>query len=122
MSPSEHERSCDPAGPLIEQPEPVWLAMVHVMPVSDGNVSLRVTPVAVVGPLLPTVMWKPTLVPGLTGVASAVLVVAMLGWVSGGMVSDTQRSPASPGGLFWPPSRVMTWNREVWAGTNGRLC
>src|SRR6059036_498940 len=79
MSPREHETSCDPAGPLIEQPEPVWLAMVHVIPVREGSGSLTVTAVAVPGPLLDTVMVKPTGLPAVTGVASAVLVIARPG-------------------------------------------
>src|SRR5437667_186556 len=79
MSPREHERVCEPAGPLIEQPEPVWLAMVHVIPVREGSGSFTVTAVAVPGPPLPTSIVKPTLVPELTGVASAVLVMARPG-------------------------------------------
>src|SRR5947208_3662029 len=79
MSPSEHERVCEPAGPLREHAEPLWDAMVHVMPARDGNGSFTVTAVAVPGPELPTSIVKPTLVPELTGVASAVLVMARPG-------------------------------------------
>src|SRR5439155_419911 len=79
MSPMEHERVCEPAGPLMEHAEPLWDWMVQVMPASDGSGSLTVTPVAVPGPPLPTVTVKPTGVPELTGVASAVLVMARLG-------------------------------------------
>src|SRR5439155_573561 len=77
MSPNVQLRSCDPWAPLIEQAEPVWDWMVHVTPVSDGSVSLRVTPVAVPGPLLDTVIVNPMFFPEFTGVASAVLVMAM---------------------------------------------
>src|SRR5438477_642210 len=79
MSPSEHERVCDPAGPVIEQAEPLWDAMVHVIPVREGSGSFTVTAVAVPGPPLPTVTVKPTEVPAVTGVASAVLVIARPG-------------------------------------------
>src|SRR5438067_1249132 len=79
MSPSEHERVCDPAGPVMEQAEPLWDAMVHVIPVREGSGSFIVTAVAVPGPPWPTVTVKPTLVPAVTGVASAVLVMARLG-------------------------------------------
>src|SRR5438445_441560 len=79
MSPNVQLRSCDPWAPLIEQAEPVWDWMVHVTAVSDGSVSLRVTLVAVPVPVLDTVIVNPMLVPELTGVASAVLVMARFG-------------------------------------------
>src|SRR5437867_2686946 len=79
MSPSEHERVCEPAGPLREQAEAVWDAMVQVTPAREGSGSLTVTAVAVPGPLLDTVMVKPTGLPAVTGVASAVLVIARPG-------------------------------------------
>src|SRR5438552_19141658 len=82
MSPKVQLRSCDPWAPLIEQAEPVWDWMVHVTPVSDGSVSLRVTPVAVPGPLLDTVIVNPTGVQASTGVASAVLVMARPGGIT----------------------------------------
>src|SRR5438477_136566 len=90
MSPSEHERVCDPAGPVIEQAEPLWDAMVHVIPVREGSGSLTVTAVAVPGPPLPTVTVKPTLVPAVTGVSSAVLVMARLGAGGGGTQFSVQ--------------------------------
>src|SRR5437762_2606772 len=79
MSPKVQLRSCDPWAPLIEQAEPVWDWMVHVTPVSDGSVSLRVTPVSVPGPVLDTVIVNPTGLPASTGVASAVFVMARPG-------------------------------------------
>src|SRR5438093_79455 len=108
MLPSEHDRVCEPAGPLIEHAEPLWDWMVHVMPASDGSGSFTVTAVAVPGPPLPTSMVKPMEVPALTGVASAVLVIVRSG---DGMVRVVQFSPASPPVLFWSPSWVMTWKR-----------
>src|SRR5437764_710991 len=79
MSPSEHDSTCEPAAPASEHPVPLWDWMVQVTPESEGRVSVTVTSVAVPGPELPTSMVKPTEVPALTGVASAVLVMARLG-------------------------------------------
>src|SRR5438309_9963689 len=79
MSPIAHARACDATVPLIEQAEAVWDSMVQVTPVRAGSGSLTVTAVAAPGPPLDTVMVKPTEVPALTGVASAVLVMARLG-------------------------------------------
>src|SRR5438067_1831804 len=90
MSPIVHERVCAPAAPLIEQAEAVWDAMVHVTPVREGSGSFIVTAVAVPGPPLPTVTVKPTLVPAVTGVASAVLVIARLGSGGGGTQFSVQ--------------------------------
>src|SRR5438477_10181306 len=96
MSPSEHERVCDPAGPVIEQAEPLWDAMVHVIPVREGSGSFTVTAVAVPGPPLDTVMVKPTEVPAVTGVASAVLVIARLGAGGGGAQFAVQGGVLTP--------------------------
>src|SRR5438309_2176082 len=93
MSPNVQLRSCDPWAPLIEQAEPVWDWMVHVTPVSDGSVSLRVTPVALPGPLLDTVIVNPTGLPASTGVASAVFVMARSGGFTT-MVAKSQTVPA----------------------------
>src|SRR5437764_4312521 len=109
MSPSAQDRLCDPAGPVIEQCDAGSEAIVQVIPVRDGRVSVIVTAVAVVaapGPLLATVIWNPTVVPESTGVASAVFVIVRLG---DGIVRVVQFSPASPPVLFWSPSCVMTW-------------
>src|SRR5437867_830974 len=93
MSPSEHERVCEPAGPLREQAEAVWDAMVQVTPARAGSGSLTVTAVAVPGPPLDTVMVKPTGLPAVTGVASAVLVIARLGSGGGGTQFSVQGGP-----------------------------
>src|SRR5438105_4887883 len=79
MSPIVHDSVCEPAEPAMEHAEAVWDAMVHVTPVRAGSGSATVTPVAVPGPPLDTVMVKPTNVPAVTGVASAVLVMARPG-------------------------------------------
>src|SRR5439155_21525631 len=79
MSPSEQDSTCEPTAPASEHPVPVWDWMVQVTPGSEGRVSVSVTSVAVPGPELPTSMVKPTEVPALTGVASAVLVMARPG-------------------------------------------
>src|SRR5438132_674618 len=120
MSPMVQASNWSPTDPVIEQADPVWDWMLQSTPGSAGKGSLTVTLVAVPVPVLDTVIVNPTLAPGLTGVASAVLVIARLGWEGGGMVSNAQRSPASPPGLFWSPSWVMTWNRYVWPGTSGK--
>src|SRR5439155_1561325 len=92
MSPIAHARACDATVPVIEQAEAVWDSMVQVTPVSAGSGSFTVTPVAIPGPPLATVMVKATEVPALTGVASEVLVMARLGGgkqfsVQGGVVT-----------------------------------
>src|SRR5438477_442598 len=93
MSPSEHERVCDPAGPVMEQAEPLWDAMVHVIPVREGSGSFTVTAVAVPGPPLPTVTVKPTVVPAVTGVASAVLVIARRGPLTTMVAKECTKPP-----------------------------
>jgi hypothetical protein len=67
--------------PVIEQlPAPAYAGlMVQLTPEPAGSGSLSVTAVAVPGPLLLTVTVKPMVVPVLTGVASAVLVMARPG-------------------------------------------
>src|SRR5438094_7143170 len=90
MSPIVHERVCAPAAALIEQAAAVWDAMVQVTPARAGRGSLTVTAVAVPGPPLDTVMVKPTEVPAVTGVASAVLVIARLGAGGGGTQFSVQ--------------------------------
>src|SRR5438552_18381457 len=79
MSPIVQDRVWAPTDPVIEQAEAVWVSMVQSTPVRAGSGSLRVTPVAVPGPLSPTSTVKPTEVPAVTGVASAVLVIARPG-------------------------------------------
>src|SRR5438552_1967404 len=79
MSPMLQARTWVPTGPVIEQAEAVWVSMVQSTPVRAGSGSLTVTAVAVPGPPLPTSTVKPTEVPAVTGVASAVLVIARLG-------------------------------------------
>src|SRR5438477_8240 len=79
MSPNVQLRSCGPWAPLIEQADPVWDWMLQSTPGSAGKGSLTVTLVAVPVPVLDTVIVNPMLVPELTGVASAVLVMARFG-------------------------------------------
>src|SRR5205809_237555 len=79
MSPMVQDSVWEPTAPVIEHAEAVWDSMVQVTPVSAGSGSSRVTAVAVPGPPLDTVMAKPTEVPAVTGVASAVLVMVRLG-------------------------------------------
>src|SRR5207249_11880965 len=68
-----------PAEPLMKQCEPGSEPLVQSKPGSAGKGSTTVTPVAVPGPVLATVIVNPMLVPELTGVASAVLVMTRLG-------------------------------------------
>src|SRR5437879_2962663 len=79
MSPSEHDRTCTPISPVIEQAEAVWDSMVQSTPVSAGSASFTVTPVAIPGPPLDTVIVNPTASPAVTDVASAVLLMVRLG-------------------------------------------
>src|SRR5437899_2371868 len=79
MSPMLQARTWEPTDPVIEQAEAVWVSMLQSTPVRAGSGSLTVTAAAVPGPPLATVTVKPTEVPALTGVASAVLVMARLG-------------------------------------------
>src|SRR5437870_1749771 len=78
MAPIAQDSTCG-ALPAIKHAVPSWESMVQLMPASDGKGSLTATPVAVPGPPLPTMIEKPTSVPPLTGVASAVLVIARAG-------------------------------------------
>src|SRR5438094_170937 len=93
MSPIVQASVWAPTDPVIEQAEAVWDAIVQVMPDSDGRGSLTVTAVAVPGPPLDTVMVKPTGLPAVTGVASAVLVIARLGSGGGGTQFSVQGGP-----------------------------
>src|SRR5947207_1787224 len=93
MSPTVHERGWFPTAPVIEQAEAGWDSMVQVTPGSEGRGSVTVTPVAVPGPELPTSIVNPTGVPALTGVASAVLVMARPGpWTT--IVAESWTVPA----------------------------
>src|SRR5438552_765257 len=84
MSPIAQDRTCDPTAPMIEHAEAVWASRAHVTPVNAGSGSSTATAVAVPGPPLDTVIVKPTGEPAVTGVASAVLVMARLGSSGGG--------------------------------------
>src|SRR5947208_1602467 len=79
MSPIVQDRTCTPTAPVSEHAVAVWDAMVQSTPVSAGSGSLRVTPVAMPGPPLDTVIVNPTASPAVTDEASAVLLIARLG-------------------------------------------
>src|SRR5437870_3137632 len=83
MAPIAQDSTCGTL-PMIEHAVPSWESMVQLTPASDGSVSVTATPSAVPGPLLPTSIVNPTAVPASTGVASAVLVMARLGWSGDG--------------------------------------
>src|SRR5438552_4076872 len=93
MSPMVQDSVWAPTAPVIEHADAVWDSMVQVTPASAGSGSLRVTPVAVPGPPLDTVTVKPTEVPAVTGVASAVLVMARPGALTT-MVAKSWTDPA----------------------------
>src|SRR5438093_196312 len=79
MSRMLQDRSCAQTDPVIEQAEAVWDALVQVSPARDGSGSVTVHAEAVPGPQLDTVVVKPIGLPAVTGVASAVLVIARRG-------------------------------------------
>src|SRR5438552_496464 len=79
MSPIVQDRVWAPTDPVIEQAKAVWDSMVQVTPARAGSGSLTATAVAVPGPPLDTVTVKPTGLPAVTEVSSAVLVMARLG-------------------------------------------
>src|SRR5437870_13628815 len=107
MSPIAQDSVWAPTAPVIEHADAVWDSMVQVTPASAGSGSLRVTPVAVPGPELPTLTVKPTEVPAVTGVASAVLVMARLGSGGGGkQVSGEAGGVTSIVGESWAEPAV----------------
>src|SRR5438105_1213479 len=100
MSPIVQDRVWAPTDPVIEQAKAVWDSMVQVTPARAGSGSLTATAVAVPGPPLDTVTVKPTGLPAVTEVSSAVLVMARLGAgkqfsVQGGVVTTILAKPST---------------------------
>src|SRR6266550_4059166 len=89
----------------------------HAKPPFVGNVSVRVTPLAVPGPLLPTVIRNPIVSPPSTRGASAVFVTKM----SVQFTVTVALSESSPS-FELVPLAVLTTSPQLWAVVGETMC